>query len=138
MDNNQQHLQGLGGTFVFVVSDVIRRLPEGERVKSIKSFLCFELARQAFGQPLWTLHSAWSMSSFCRLKYKKILFCRSHRTIRRCCALSTVSECLSQTASVIMLTIGIRHSCCWRGGAYGRRLVPTHVDVLCVVFDVIW
>ena len=48
-------------TFVFVVSDVIRRLPEGERVKSIKSFLCFKSARQAFGQHLWTLHGARSM-----------------------------------------------------------------------------
>ena len=64
MDEGQSAtLKGAGRAFVFVVIDVIRRLPEGEQEKSIGSFLCFKLARQVFGQPLWPLHGSRNLLS---------------------------------------------------------------------------
>ena len=72
------------------------------------------------------------------MKCHNMSFCRSNRSARCCRALSTVSKCLSKTASVTMLTIVIRPSCCWCGVVCGRRLVPTHADLLCVVSYDIW
>ena len=61
--HNQQLSKEPEWTFVLVVRVVTRRLPEGEHEKSIRSFLSFKLARQAFGQHLWSLHGDWSLLS---------------------------------------------------------------------------